>query len=93
MVEIKRHRPKNGQARFITIKCRKQNLVSYVDDQELLMKDPNKASEMALRKHQKSYGLRYDPNLMTIACYPNGHYLVYDNSEIIAYTVVVADCQ
>lgn len=92
-MSVHKFKQRNGAARYITLKCKKHNIVTYVDDQDRIATDPTRASEYALRRHQKSFGIRYEQELFTIASYPQGHYLVYDHSEVVAYTVIMPDCQ
>lgn len=88
---LKPKRPKaGGRCNHITLKCRKGNITTYVDD-ERINTDPGRASEYAIRKHQRAYGIRWEQALFTIADYPNGHYLIYDNMEVVAYTVITTD--
>lgn len=75
-------------ATFITLKCKIHSLVTLVDDYHGIMKDPFIASERALRRYQKNFNINYDPRLFTIAVSPEGHYLVYDNNQVLAYTVI-----
>lgn len=83
-----RTRAKKSEANYIIVKCRSQNLVGLVDDAFGIMKNPDKASERALRKLQATFGISYSQPLFSIASYEYGHYLIYDNDRVLAYTVI-----
>ncbi len=80
---------KGGIAQHITLKCKKTNLVTYLDDPRINT-DPDRASEYAIRKHQRAFPINYNQDLFNVASYPQGHYLVYDNAEVVAYTIIFA---
>lgn len=85
---IKRKRAKSGTANFILVKDCNNNSTHIDDNYELVVKNPDKASEQALVKFQNSFGLTMDSRLFTIASYNLGHYLIYDNRRVVAYTVI-----
>lgn len=62
--------------------------VSLVNDPEGILRDPFKASERAIIKYQHSLGIQYDQRLFQIAMTEKGHYLIYDNKCVMAYTLL-----
>lgn len=71
----------------VTLKCKLQNKLTLADTKHVL-KDPIKASYMAILNHQRSFGISYDQRLFDIAEGPQGHYLIYDNDKVLAYTII-----
>lgn len=84
----KRKRAKSGTANFITLKCCESNTVALSEEYDMITKNPDKASEQTILKWQRGFDLGYDQRLFTIASYHMGHYLIYDNKRVLAYTII-----
>jgi len=88
VVQLRKPRERQGCARFITLKRKGFTDVSFVEDHDMVTTNPTKASEQALKRLQASFGISKSQALFTIASYSKGHYLIYDNSEIVAHTII-----
>jgi len=70
---------------FLQIKDKTNNSLLIISD--VVMTDPVKASFLALTHYKLP--TRYDKRLLEIARYNNGHIILYDMHEILAYTIIM----
>lgn len=87
LAKCRKYQSKKRVVQSLILKDRKGNTLSYLND-ELIDQDPDRASLCAIRKHMNCQPINYARDLFSIAQYDQGHYLIYDNKEVFAYTVI-----
>lgn len=70
---------------FIQIKDKLKNELYIVS--KPIMDDLVKASYFAILNHPLPP--TYDSRLVTVARYDNGHFLIYDKHQVLAYTIIM----
>lgn len=83
----RRFQKKERVCQHMTLKDNKGNTLSYVHH-DSIDQDPDRASLCAIRRQMNSYPINVSRELLSIAQYDKGHYLIYDNKEVLAYTVI-----
>lgn len=87
LAQCRQFQKKPRVCQHMTLKDRNGNTLSYVQDHRI-DQDPDRASLCAIRRHMNSYPISFDRDLLSIAQYDQGHYLIYDHKEVLAYTII-----
>lgn len=72
---------------FITLKRRGCADIEIVKNPDITQ-HPQVASLKAIRQMKEAMPINYSQALFTITHYERGHFLIYDNSQIMAYTII-----
>ena len=81
--------PKGPLIPFVVLKRRGSADIEIITNADT-KKQPSTVSKQVIERMRDTMPHNYDKNLFTITHYERGHFLIYDNQQIMGYTITRA---